>query len=47
MTERAQLRDFHVTVLRQLGLDDKWLTFHYGRPFKALTPLMGGMACLN
>jgi hypothetical protein len=39
---KAHLRDFHVTLLRLLGLDDKKLTYYHAGRFKQLSQF-GGM----
>ena len=38
---RAHVRDFHVTLLRLLGLDDNKLTFYHGGRFKQLSQIGG------
>ena len=38
---RAHVRDFHVTLLRLLGLDDNRLTFYHGGRFKQLSQFGG------
>ncbi len=39
--ERAHVRDFHVTLLRLLGLDDNRLTYYHGGRFKQLSQFGG------
>ena len=38
---KAHVRDFHVTLLRLLGLDDNKLTFYHGGRFKQLSQIGG------
>ena len=38
---KAHLRDFHVTLLRLLGLDDNKLTFYHAGRFKQLSQFGG------
>jgi NO-binding membrane sensor protein with MHYT domain len=38
---KAHVRDFHVTLLRLLGLDDNRLTFYHGGRFKQLSQFGG------
>ncbi len=40
---RAHVRDFHVTLLRLLGLDDNKLTFYHGGRFKQLSQIGGAV----
>jgi NO-binding membrane sensor protein with MHYT domain len=38
---KAHVRDFHVTLLRLLGLDDNKLTFYHAGRFKQLSQFGG------
>ncbi|HUP77673.1 MAG TPA: DUF1501 domain-containing protein, partial [Pirellula sp.] len=38
---KAQVRDFHVTLLRLLGLDDNTLTYYQAGRFKQLSQFDG------
>ncbi len=40
---RAHIRDFHVTLLRLLGLDDNKLTYYHGGRFKQLSQFGGAV----
>ncbi len=40
---RAHVRDFHVTLLRLLGLDDNQLTYYHGGRFKQLSQFGGNV----
>ena len=38
---KAHVRDFHVTLLRLLGLDDNKLSYYHGGRFKQLSQFGG------